>query len=192
MIALQKTGTGVNTALPTSSQMDVLINSGDVVSIRQTIQRVIASTLSCTLKSQYLNNFLGRIESFIAIKKSQSSQFSHILESTRVQIASLKAQIADFTDSITQLNIASLHVQLSTILDELQVSYNFFNNGNIDLTPFNLNITVNIQSIKTLSVQLEESKAQTVIDVQALGDTNILIASLEAQLTEAKANKAKL
>ena len=68
VIAMQASGTGVNVALPTSSQLDVLISSGDIVKIRQTIQKVISSTLSCTAKASYLSSFLGRIETYIAIK----------------------------------------------------------------------------------------------------------------------------
>ena len=119
-IALQASGTGVNVALPTNAQLDMLINTGDVVKIRQTIQKVISSTLSCAAKGQYLSSFLGRIETFIAIKRSQVAGLNDILESTQAQIASLRAQIADFTQSIQDLGIPALQAQLSSALDALQ------------------------------------------------------------------------
>ena len=191
-IALQASGTGVNVALPTNAQLDVLINSGDVVKIRQTIQKVISSTLSCAAKGQYLSGFLGRIETFIAIKKSQVAGLTDILESTQAQIASLRAQIADFTQSIQDLNIPTLQAQLSSALDSLQAAYNAFNKANVDLTPFNLNITANIQSIKNLTSQRKQTKAQLQIDEQSLKDTISLIESLEKQLAAARGNKEKL
>lgn len=100
VVNLQASGTGVNTALPSNSELDTIINSGDIVSIKLTIQRVIASTLSCTAKSQYLSDFLGRIETFIAIKASQVTQLSNIVENTRVQIATIRSQIANYTAAI--------------------------------------------------------------------------------------------
>lgn len=70
VISLQASGTGANTALPTDVQLDVIINSGDSVAITQTVQKVISSTLSCTQKTGYLNDFLGRIQSYISIKSA--------------------------------------------------------------------------------------------------------------------------
>ena len=163
-IALQASGTGVNVALPTNAQLDVLINSGDVVKIRQTIQKVISSTLKCAVKAQYLSSLLGRIETFISIKRSQVSGLNNILESTQAQIANLRVQIADFTQSIQDLNIPALQVQLSEALDSLQVAYNSFNDANVDLTPFNLNITANLQSVKNLTAQRQKTEAQKTAD----------------------------
>ena len=191
-IALQASGTGVNVALPTSAQLDVLINSGDVVKIRQTIQKVISSTLACAAKGQYLSSFLGRIETFIAIKKSQAAGLTDILESTQAQIASLRAQIAEFTQSMKDLNIPSLQAELSSVLNSLQDAYNAFNAGNVDLTPFNLNITANIQSITNLTGQRDKTRTQLGLDKKSLADTESLIRSLEKQLAAARQNKQKL
>jgi chromosome segregation ATPase len=163
-----------------------------MVAIKQTIQKVIASDLACVAKSQYLNDFLGRIETFIAIKKSQVTQLNQIFNTTQTQIVSLRVQIATYSQSITSLNISSLQVQLSAVLDSLQQAYNAYNSKNIDLTPFNLNITANLQSIKNLTAQREIITKQSTIDEQALGDTNTLIASLEQQLAAAKNSKAAL
>ena len=191
-IALQASGTGVNVALPTSAQLDVLINSGDVVKIRQTIQKVISSTLACAAKGQYLSSFLGRIETFIAIKKTQAAGLTDILESTQAQIANLRAQIAEFTQSMKDLNIPSLQAELSSVLNSLQDAYNAFNAGNVDLTPFNLNITANIQSITNLTGQRDKTKTQLGLDKKSLADTESLIRSLEKQLAAARQNKQKL
>lgn len=79
VVNLQASGTGISTSLPSNSELDTIINSGDIVTIRLTIQRVIASTLSCSAKSQYLSDFLGRIETFIAIKASQVTQLSNFV-----------------------------------------------------------------------------------------------------------------
>ena len=182
----------MNVALPTNAQLDVLINSGDVVGIRQTIQKVISSTLSCIAKGQYLNDFLGRIETFVSIKKSQMSQLSEIMESTRAQIAALRAQIESFQTSISELDIAGLQAELAAVLDSLHLAYNAYNNGNVDLTPFNLNITANLQSIKKLSSDLDLTNKRIKVDKESLEDTNALIASLEAQLLAARNNKAEL
>lgn len=86
VIPLQASGTGVNMKLPTSSQLDALINGGDIVGIKQTVQSVITSTLSCVGKTQYLSDLLGRISSYIAIKNSQLSQLQNIIATTQTQI----------------------------------------------------------------------------------------------------------
>ena len=112
--------------------------------------------------------------------------------STRVQIANLRAQIEKFTQAIKDLNIPALQMELNVALDALQIAYNAFNNGNVDLTPFNLNITANLQSIKNLTNQRQNTKAQIVSDKQSLSDTEALIASLEKQLAAARDNKNKL
>ena len=108
---------------------------------------------------------------------------------TQAQIASFRAQIADYTQKIQDLGIPALQVQLSTVLDSLQLAYNAYNNANVDLTPFNLNITINMQSINNLTQQKSKTKKQIVSDEKSLDDTNTLIASLEQQLAAARANK---
>ena len=82
-----------------------MIIAGDIVGLRTTIQKVIQSDLSCQGKSQYLNNLLGRIESYIAIKTSQMNHISVIHTSTQTNIDTLRAQIADFRDRINALGI---------------------------------------------------------------------------------------
>ena len=192
VISLQASGTGVNTDLPTNSQLDAWINSADIVAIRQTIQKVIASTLTCTAKMQYLSDLLGRIETFIAIKKSQLQQHSQIFSSSSEQITSLRQQISTYTQNIINLNLPDLERQLQLALNQLQIAYNEFNAANVDLTPFNLNITANLQSIKNLTGQLETTTINLKRDQEALVDTNTLIASLEKQLADARENKNKL
>jgi hypothetical protein len=111
------------------------------------------STLSCVSKTQYLSDLLGRISSYIAIKNSQLSQLQAIISTTQTQIQVLRNQITNYTVSITNLGIPALQNRLNTILNTLQIAYNAYNKGNIDLTPFNLNITVNLQSIANLTSQ---------------------------------------
>lgn len=120
---LQVSGKGANTALPTDSQLDTLINSGDSVSITQTVQRVISSSLSCTQKTGYLNDFLGRINSYIAIKQTVANQLNNIIVTNQNQITSLNNQIANYTASINNLGIPALQGQLTNILFSLQLAY---------------------------------------------------------------------
>jgi len=189
VIPLQASGIGSNTNLPTSGQLDNLINSGDIVAIKQIVQSVITSSLTCVGKTQYLSDFLGRISTFIVIKSSQVSQLQGIYNTTQNQIQTLRAQIANYTSSITNLGIPSLQGQLNDILNNLQLAYNAYNNGNIDLTPFNLNITANIQSIANLTNQKTEVTGQLASDKRSLNDTLTLITSLQQQLAAAQNNR---
>jgi chromosome segregation ATPase len=75
---------------------------------------------------------------------------------------------------------------------DLQKAYDQYNTANVDLTPYNLNITANLQIINTLSVQLRNANAQLTADTQAAADTDVLIISLEKQLAEARKNKEAL
>jgi chromosome segregation ATPase len=132
---------------------------------------------------------VGRIQTFIAIKASQSSQLSSILANTQAQITAIKVQIANYTAAITNLGIPGLQNQLNNILNNLQVAYNAYNAGNIDLTSYNLNITANIQSINNLTSQKQATVSQLASDNQSLNATNTLIASLQQQLAAAQQNK---
>lgn len=192
VIPLQGSGTGSNVRLPSSSQLDGLINSGDIVAIKQTIQSVIMSSLSCVGKTQYLSDLLGRISSYIAIKNSQLAQLQGIISTTQSQIQTLRTQIANYTAAINNLGIPSLQNKLNDILTTLQVAYNAYNKGNVDLTPYNLNLTVNLQSINNLTNQRAEANSRLDSDKKALSDTQTLIASLQKQLAEAEKNKELL
>ncbi len=192
VISLQAQGTGSNTALPTSSQLDVIINSGDIVTITQTVQQVISSTLSCTQKTGYLFDFLGRISSYIAIKTADANQLNNIIASSKKQVAQLTDQIANYTASIGNLGIPSLQIQQSSILNALNNAYNEYNKANIDLTPYNLNISANLQSVSKLTNTLTTTTAQLKADNQSLANTETLIASLQQQLATAQANKVTL
>lgn len=192
VINLQAAGTGSNTALPTYSQLDVIINSGDSVTIAQTIQQVISSTLSCTQKTGYLNDFLGRIESYLSIKQAQAGQYRNIININQNQINSLTTLINNYTASIASLGIPSLQSRLSSVLTNLQIAYNNYNGANVDLTPYNLNVSANLQSINQLSNTLSTTTAQQKADNQSLSDTEALIANLQAQLLAAQKNKDAL
>lgn len=82
-----------------------MISAGNIVGLRTTIQKVIQSDLTCQAKSQFLNNLLGRIESYIAIKTSQMEHASVIQASTQTNIDILRSQIADFQSRIDSLGI---------------------------------------------------------------------------------------
>lgn len=192
VISLQTSGTGSNTALPTSSQLDILINSGDMVSITQTVQQVIASTLSCTQKTGYLNDFLGRIQSYLTIKQAQAGNLNNIIQTNQAQIELLTNQVTNYTRSIENLGIPSLQGQLSSILIKLQQAYDAYNAVNVDLTPYNLNITANLQSVSKLSDNITKTTSQLKADNQSLNDTNALIETLKAQLAAAESNKVTL
>lgn len=132
---------------------------------------------------------MGRIETFITIKQSQSNQLNTIYNNTLGQIAALKLQIANYTSAIGQLGIPGLQSQLTGILNNLQLAYNAYNAGNVDLTPYNLNITANLQSIANLTGQRDATNAQINADNRSLNDTLTLINSLNAQLAAAINNK---
>jgi hypothetical protein len=192
VISLQSSGTGSNTALPTNAQLDTLINSGDSVSITQTVQRVISSTLSCTQKTGYLNDFLGRIESYASIKQTEANQLGNIIASNQNQITTFNNLITNYTASIASLGIPTLQGRLASLLVTLQSSYDSYNSANVDLTPYNLNISANLQSINQLSSNLTNTTAQLKSDNQSLSDTQALIANLQAQLATAQKNKDSL
>ena len=119
-------------------------------------------------------------------------QLQTILNNTLAQIQSLRNQITQYSNSVTKLEIPGLQTQLTSIINNLQIAYNAYNAGNIDLTPYNLNLTANLQSIANLTQQREMSIKQTAADNQSLTDTNILIDSLEGQLAAAKKNRDTL
>ena len=192
VISLQASGTGSNTALPTSAQLDILINSGDMVSITQTVQQVIASTLSCTQKTGYLNDFLGRIQSYLTIKQAQAGNLNNIILTNQAQIEVFTNSINNYTRSIENLGIPTLQGQLASVLIRLQQAYDAFNAVNVDLTPYNLNVTANLQSVSKLSDNITKTTAQLKADNQSLSDTNALIETLKAQLIAAENNKVTL
>jgi uncharacterized phage infection (PIP) family protein YhgE len=162
------------------------------VTITQTVQQVISSTLSCTQKTGYLFDFLGRISSYIAIKTADANQLSNIISSSQKQVAQLTSQIANYTASIANLAIPSLQIQQSSLLTTLNNAYNEYNKGNIELTPYTLNITANLQSVSKLTNTLTTTTAQLKADNQSLANTETLIASLQQQLANAQANKVTL
>ena len=185
VITLESSNPGINKPLPTAAQLDALINSGDIVSITQTIQSVIASTLTCTQKTGYLNDFLARIESFIVIKERQAGSIQGIIDLDNNQVANLQAQITTLEASIADLGIPGLQERLANLLVRLQQAYDAYNAANIDLTPFNLNISANLQTIQRLSTLLKETEAQLGRDEISLADVIALIATLEEQLRKA-------
>lgn len=93
---------------------------------------------------------------------------------------------------MNNLDILGLQNQLSTILANQQQAYDKFNAANVDLTPYNLNITINLQNINKLTLNLENTRNQIKSDGIALADTDALIESLLKQLETARNNKKTL
>lgn len=106
------------------------------------------------------------------------TQLSSIVANTKQQIAAINVQIANYTAAIEALGIVGLQAELESVLNNLQIAYNAYNAQNVDLTPYNLNITANLQSISTLSSERNSSSAQLALDQNSLKDTEALIASL--------------
>jgi len=101
-----------------------------------------------------LNDLLGRIESLIFIKEGQAQQKNTFINTNADLIKSLNAQIATLTAAANNLDLPGLQGQLTTILASQQEAYDRFNAANVDLTPFNLNITVNNQNVNKLNAAL--------------------------------------
>jgi len=85
--------------------------------------------------------------------------------------------------------VPGLQTRLASLLIRLQQAYDSFNVANVDLTPFNLNITANLKTVDTLSKNLKDSRGQLVADEGSLDDTNALIVTLTNQLKAAEANR---
>ena len=93
---------------------------------------------------------------------------------------------------MNNLDIGGLQNQLANILANQQQAYDKFNAANVDLTPHNLNITINLQNIKKLANSLQNTRNQIKADGIALVDTDALIESLLKQLENARNNKKTL
>jgi hypothetical protein len=116
----------------------------------------------------------------------------NIINNAKISIANYNNQIANYTASINNLGIPALENQQTIILANLNKAYDDYNARNIDITPYTLNISINIQSINTLSGQLTTINNQIKADNQSLSDTNALIINLQNQLNAALQNKNNL
>lgn len=81
--------------LPSLSDLDKIIDTADIVLITKTIQSVVQSNLNCLAKLGYLSDFLGKIESYIAIKGFRARDLKTIIDEAKAQIAALQGKITD-------------------------------------------------------------------------------------------------
>lgn len=153
-------------ALPTLADLDKVIDTADVVLITKTIQSVIQSNLNCLAKLGYLSDFLGKIESYIAIKGFRARDLRTIIDEAKAQISVLQGRITDSEKEINGLGIAALKIQLNKSLAKLQSAYEDFNTANIDTTPFELKITNFKNELKDLNIEISKG------DLQFKSDTN--------------------
>ncbi len=86
--------------MPSNYQLDQIINSADIVLITKTIQSIIASSLTCQSKVGYLSDFIGRIQSFIAIKSRRIDDIANIISAAKLAIDNYIIQINGYLANI--------------------------------------------------------------------------------------------
>lgn len=113
-----------------------------------------------------MSDFLGKIESYIAIKGFRARDLKTIIDEAKAQIAVLQGRITDSEKEINGLGIAALKISLNRSLAKLQSAYEDFNTANIDTSPFELKITNFKNELRDLNNEINKG------DTQFKSDTN--------------------
>lgn len=116
------------TRVPSSAELDEIINTGDSVAILKTIQTLVSNdSIPCGEILSYLLEFLGRIRVAIQKKQFGADQLKVIIDGAKAEIARLTAEIGNLKGQITDLWLDELKDKLASSLKDLEGYYNRFN-----------------------------------------------------------------
>ena len=82
-----------NYNLPSWTHIEELIKTASVSEIRAIIKEVIGSSLACESKSQFLSQLLTRVQSYIAIFRTETENFRQTIFVLREEIKGLKEEL---------------------------------------------------------------------------------------------------
>ena len=108
------------TRVPSSVELDELVNGADSVALLQTIQTLVSNdSIPCGDALNYLLEMLGRIRAAIQKKQFGADQLKTIIDAARVEIARLNKEIKAREDAITDLWLDELNDKLADVLNNL-------------------------------------------------------------------------
>ena len=96
--------------LPSWIHIEELIKAGSVSEIRVIIKQVIGSSLACEVKSQFLSQMLTRIQSYIAIFRTETENFRQTIFILKEEIKQLHEEL-EYLESET-VNVEHFRIQL--------------------------------------------------------------------------------
>ena len=103
--------------VPSSAELDELVNAADTVGLLKTIQSLVSNdSIPCGQTLNYLLELLGRIRAAIQKKQFGADQVKTIIDAARVEIARLNNEIKGREAAITDLWLDELVDKLDEVL----------------------------------------------------------------------------
>lgn len=122
--------------VPSSLELDELINSADSVGLLKTVQSLISNdSIPCGDALAYLLELLGRIRCAIEKKQFGVDQLRVIIDGAKQEIARLNSEIQKLQDAITDLWLDELNDKLAQLIADLEDYYNQFNAVEAQIAP---------------------------------------------------------
>lgn len=108
------------TRVPSSHELDELVNGADSVGLLQTVQTLVSNdAIPCGQALNYLLELLGRIRAAIQKKQFGADQLKVIIDAAKVEIARLNKEIQNREQAITDLWLDELNDKLAHVLNDL-------------------------------------------------------------------------
>ena len=179
--------------VPSSYELDELINAADSVGILRTIQSLVSNdSIPCDQALAYLLELLGRIRAAIEKKQFGADQLKVIIEGAKVEIARLNKLIAGLEDDIKNLWLDELNDKLAGLIKDLEGYYNQFNHVESQIAPNEAKVAGYQKEIDNLRRNNDEERNRIANDRLKLTAAENLIRDLKRQLAAAEENKAYL
>lgn len=122
--------------VPSSYELDEIINAADSVGLLKTIQSLVSNdSIPCDQALAYLLELLGRVRAAVEKKQFGADQLKVIIDGAKVEIARLNKQITGLQGDIKDLWLDELNDNLAGSIIFLEDYYNQFNHIEAQIAP---------------------------------------------------------
>ena len=179
--------------LPSTNELDQVINSADSLAILKTIQTLVSNdAIPCGQIVSYLLEMSGRIRAAIQKKQFAADQLRVIIDAARAEIARLESEITRLENQRASLWLDEMRDQLKDFIAQLEPLYKQFNEVESQIAPNEARVAGFEREIEILQKSNDEERNRINNDNLKLIETQARIRDLQNQLNTARDTQAAL
>lgn len=179
--------------LPSTTELDQIINSADSVAILKTIQTLVSNdAIPCSQIVSYLLELLGRIRAAVQKKQFAADQLKIIIDGAKAEITRLQAEIDRLQNQRNDLWLDEMRAQLKDLVGQLEPLYKQYNEVQSQIAPNEARVAGFEKEISILQKANDDERNRLTNDRLKLTETEARIRDLQNQLNSARDTQAAL
>lgn len=151
-----------------------------------------AANLTCEQKASYLSDFLGRIQSAIAMKTYAAEQLQQAINAANVSYSNLVFQIGQIKDEQKNLTTEVIRNKLKIDLSTIESLYAQFNDLDTSTAPLEAEIEGLKKEIAVLNAKSDIDRQEVVRQKLSYNEADAMVKKIQDLMAVVKTRKTEL